>query len=201
MQVIAYIRLCRPGSILGPQQIYLHEQQARMWQAGNHQGQPVPRSVAQSTLGTVPASQSAPSRSRSVSSSQSHTTLPSAVNGSSYSSKPPASMGSMPHPASGGLAALDSTRSSSAAQLQRFTSLPARSGLSCSAPAQTRTSSLLLSRRLDASALVGRLLLSTLMLPVCADYCDCGNQGFGRKGNRTKPCKFMQIQQRKNWPL
>ena len=174
LQVIAYIRLCRPGSILGPQQIYLHEQQARMWQAGNHQGQPTSKSLAHNAPSTVPASLSASSRSRSVSCSQPRPVAPASqrVDAGAYSSKPPASMGAMPvgsapaslpHPALAGLAALDSAPSSSSAQLQRFTSMPARSGAALGASSPTRSPSLLLSRRPDAKAVVGEHLLPSVI--------------------------------------
>jgi cell division cycle 14 len=34
---IAWIRICRPGSVIGPQQFYLENQQARMWALGKQQ--------------------------------------------------------------------------------------------------------------------------------------------------------------------
>lgn len=34
-QVIAYIRICRPGSVIGPQQHYLKDMEPRMWRAGD----------------------------------------------------------------------------------------------------------------------------------------------------------------------
>ena len=33
-EAIAWIRICRPGSIIGPQQHFLHEVQAQMWKDG-----------------------------------------------------------------------------------------------------------------------------------------------------------------------
>lgn len=35
MQVLGYIRVMRPGSILGPQQLFLKQRQAQMWALGN----------------------------------------------------------------------------------------------------------------------------------------------------------------------
>lgn len=165
MQVIGYIRLCRPGSILGPQQIYLHEQQARMWSAGNHQGQPTAAgAVSRNIPGTVPASLSAPARSRSVSSSQTHavTSLPPSQSPavSAYATKPPAcirSSSTAAHPASVGFAAVDSLPSRSIAQLRRLGSMPARVGSSFGASSSTRSPSSLLSRRSDSAALAGEL--------------------------------------------
>ena len=34
MEAIAYIRICRPGSIIGPQQLYLKNVETRMWEEG-----------------------------------------------------------------------------------------------------------------------------------------------------------------------
>jgi len=34
-EVIAFLRVCRPGSVIGPQQYFLHEYEARMWKAGD----------------------------------------------------------------------------------------------------------------------------------------------------------------------
>eukprot|EP01135_Chromosphaera_perkinsii_P010094 Nk52_evm19s2011 gene=Nk52_evmTU19s2011 len=33
-EAIAWLRVCRPGSVIGPQQLFLEEQQAKMWRAG-----------------------------------------------------------------------------------------------------------------------------------------------------------------------
>ena len=34
MQAIAYIRICRPGSVIGPQQTFLHINEAELWKHG-----------------------------------------------------------------------------------------------------------------------------------------------------------------------
>jgi len=34
-EVIGYLRICRPGSVIGPQQHFLRDQQERMWKAGD----------------------------------------------------------------------------------------------------------------------------------------------------------------------
>lgn len=40
-EVIGYIRVCRPGSIIGPQQQYLCSIQEQMWTEGGFAGNPV----------------------------------------------------------------------------------------------------------------------------------------------------------------
>eukprot|EP00051_Salpingoeca_urceolata_P035089 m.28115 g.28115 ORF g.28115 m.28115 type:complete len:487 (-) comp8752_c0_seq1:184-1644(-) len=37
-ETIGWLRICRPGSVIGPQQYYLHEKQAEMWANGDRQG-------------------------------------------------------------------------------------------------------------------------------------------------------------------
>lgn len=165
MQVIAYIRLCRPGSILGPQQIYLHEQQARMWTAGKHQGQPTAAGATQRN--TVPASLSAPARSRSVSSVPTRAaSLSSYQQGatSAYTTKPSPSMQTasaaaggappaVPHPAGAGFAAVDSTP----ALMQRQGSMPTRVGSSFGASPSTRSPAGLVSLKSDSANLAGEV--------------------------------------------
>lgn len=34
LQAIAYIRVCRPGSVIGPQQTFLHINEAELWKHG-----------------------------------------------------------------------------------------------------------------------------------------------------------------------
>ena len=34
-EAIGWLRICRPGSVIGPQQQYLEEIQSRMWQVSN----------------------------------------------------------------------------------------------------------------------------------------------------------------------
>ena len=34
VQAIAYIRICRPGSVIGPQQTFLHINEAELWKHG-----------------------------------------------------------------------------------------------------------------------------------------------------------------------
>ena len=170
LQVIAYIRLCRPGSILGPQQIYLHEQQARMWTAGNQQPQSaslgaVPRNVR----ATAPAAVSAPARSRSLSSSQTRGAVsqPSAqrVAAVPYTTKPSSSVGAassssagVSHPALAGFANADAAPSTSAARLRRLESMPAQ-------VSSTRSPSVVQMRKSDSASLVGTL----------SHHCHCKN--------------------------
>jgi cell division cycle 14 len=47
LQAIAYIRICRPGSVIGPQQTFLHINEAELWKHGElyRQQQKVSRSV------------------------------------------------------------------------------------------------------------------------------------------------------------
>lgn len=35
IQAIAYIRVCRPGSVIGPQQTFLHINEAELWKHGD----------------------------------------------------------------------------------------------------------------------------------------------------------------------
>eukprot|EP00463_Aulacantha_scolymantha_P001509 TRINITY_DN2120_c0_g1_i1.p1 TRINITY_DN2120_c0_g1~~TRINITY_DN2120_c0_g1_i1.p1 ORF type:complete len:103 (+),score=9.96 TRINITY_DN2120_c0_g1_i1:217-525(+) len=51
-EAIAWIRLCRPGSIIGPQQHFLQQMEAKMWAAGEKEGlhDKLPKFYTQSTF-------------------------------------------------------------------------------------------------------------------------------------------------------
>ena len=40
-EAIAWIRICRPGSVIGPQQNWLEEKQAWLWHQGIHYLKPI----------------------------------------------------------------------------------------------------------------------------------------------------------------
>jgi hypothetical protein len=155
LQVIAYIRLCRPGSILGPQQVYLHEQQARMWNAGNHQGQPTASGAVRSSIpATVLAVPSAAARSRSVVSSQLHGSSSRRTTANAYTSSMEGASAALMHPASAGISMVDSPPSSNAAQLRRYGSMPSRIGSSFGA-SSSRSPSAILRSGPDSSSFLG----------------------------------------------
>jgi protein-tyrosine phosphatase len=48
-EVIAWMRMCRPGCVIGPQQHFLQQIQDQMWQAGDAERMQVPRPLPQSS--------------------------------------------------------------------------------------------------------------------------------------------------------